>query len=74
MDECRYANCTHTVEEGCAIIAKVRAGGLSTERYQSYLKLLKESEHHEMTYLERRKKDRAFGKKIKNHSQYNKRS
>jgi ribosome biogenesis GTPase len=72
-DECRYANCTHTVEAGCAILAKVRAGQLSTERYQSYLKLLKESEHHEMTNLERRKKDKAFGKMIKNHSKYNKR-
>jgi ribosome biogenesis GTPase len=70
--ECRYTNCTHTVEEGCAILEKVGTGQLSTERYQSYLKLLKESEHHEMTYLERRKKDKAFGKMIKNHSKLNK--
>jgi ribosome biogenesis GTPase len=71
--ECRYADCTHTVEEGCAILEKVRTGQLPTERYQNYLKLLRESEHHEMTHLERRKKDKAFGKMIKNHSKLNKR-
>jgi ribosome biogenesis GTPase len=71
--ECRYTDCTHTVEEGCAILEKVRTGQLSPERYQNYLKLLKESEHHEMTHLERRKKDKAFGKMIKNHSRFNKR-
>jgi len=38
---------------------------LSEERYSSYLKLRKESEHYEMSYLEKRKKDRAFGRFMK---------
>jgi ribosome biogenesis GTPase len=68
--DCRYVDCTHTEERGCAILAKVMTGQLSEERYHSYLRLLKESQHYAMTYLERRKKDRAFGKMIKNFQKF----
>jgi len=71
--ECRYADCTHTVEKGCAVVARVGAGQLSRERYQSYLKLTRESQHYEMTSLQKRKKDRAFGKTMKNYERFNKR-
>jgi len=40
-------------------------GELSENRYSSYIKLKKESEFYEMSYLDRRKKDKAFGKFIK---------
>lgn len=63
--DCRYADCTHENEPGCAIRAAVESGALSRERYVSYLKLKKESEFHEMSYLEKRKKDKAFGRFIK---------
>lgn len=63
---CRFNDCTHKTESGCAILAAVRGGDLSEERYQSYMKLMKESEFHEMSYLERRRKDKQFGRMIKN--------
>ena len=62
---CRYANCSHEHGSGCAVRAAVERGELSEDRYASYLKLKKESEFHEMSYLDRRKKDRAFGKFLK---------
>ncbi len=71
--ECRYADCTHTVEKGCAVLTRIGTGELSRERYQNYLKLARESEHYEMTYAERRKKDKAFGKMLKNYERFNKR-
>ncbi len=61
---CRYANCSHGHESDCAVRAAVERGELSRDRYSSYLKLKKESEFHEMSYLDKRKKDRAFGKFI----------
>ena len=70
--ECKYLDCTHTVEADCAVLAKVSAGELSQERYESYLKLLKESQHYEMTSRERREKDRAFGKMLKNYKKFHK--
>jgi ribosome biogenesis GTPase len=62
---CRYANCSHEHEPGCAVRAAVERGELSEGRYSSYIKLKKESEFYEMSYLDKRKKDKAFGKFIK---------
>ncbi len=62
---CRYANCSHEHEPGCAVRAAVENGELSEDRYNSYIKLKTESEHHEMSYLEKRQKDKALGRFIK---------
>jgi ribosome biogenesis GTPase len=66
-ERCRFANCTHTTEKGCAVLQSVAEGEVTTERFQSYLKLAKESKYYEMTYLEKREKDKAFGKMVKNY-------
>ena len=63
-EHCRFNDCTHTVEVGCAILKAVESKELSEDRYQSYMKLMKESEFHQMSYVERRKKDRQFGRMI----------
>lgn len=62
---CRYRNCSHTNEPGCAIAEALRSGELNQERYTNYLKLKEESEFYQMSYVEKRKKDRDFGKFIK---------
>ncbi len=62
---CRFGNCTHTNEPGCAVLKAVKDGHLTEERYQSYLKLKKETEHYDLSYIEQRQKDRAFGRFIK---------
>ncbi len=41
---CRFYNCTHTHEPGCAVVEAVRAGQIAPERYESYLKILDEDE------------------------------
>lgn len=62
---CRYADCTHQHEPGCAVRAAIEKGDLDEARFASYMKLKKESDHHEMSYLDKRKKDKAFGRFIK---------
>ena len=62
---CRYADCTHQHEPGCAVRAAILKGDLDEDRFASYMKLKKESDHHEMSYLDKRKKDKAFGRFIK---------
>ncbi|MFC1560968.1 ribosome small subunit-dependent GTPase A [Candidatus Latescibacterota bacterium] len=69
---CRFRNCTHTREIGCSILMAIESGELSEERYRSYLKLMRESEYHQMSYVEKRKKDREFGKFIKSAMKQNK--
>ena len=62
---CRFTNCTHAQEPGCAVRIAIETGDLSEERYESYLKLKKETEYHDRSYVEKRKKDRDFGRFIK---------
>jgi ribosome biogenesis GTPase len=63
--KCRYTDCTHTVEEGCAVLAAVKDEAIAPERYNNYMKIHKESAFLEMSYLEKRQKDKDFGKMIK---------
>lgn len=62
---CKFSNCSHTNEKGCAILAAIESGDLSEQRYQNYLKMKKESEYNQMSYLEKRSRDKNFGKMIK---------
>jgi ribosome biogenesis GTPase len=63
--DCRFKNCTHVNEPGCAVTEAVKNGKLLAKRYQNYLKIRKESEFHEMSYLEKRNKEKKFGKMVK---------
>ena len=63
--KCRYADCSHTREPGCAVLAAIESGELDRDRHDSYIKLKEESQYHEMSYAQKRKKDRDFGKFIK---------
>ena len=62
---CKYGNCSHTNEKGCAILAAISEGELSEQRYNNYIKMKNESAFNEMSYSEKRKKDKDFGKMIK---------
>lgn len=64
-ENCRFRDCTHTREEGCALLEAIEKGELSSERYNSYIKLMKESRFYQMSYLEKRKKDKEFGRMVK---------
>jgi ribosome biogenesis GTPase / thiamine phosphate phosphatase len=65
--DCKFRNCSHQSEPGCAVLAAIRSGDLSESKYMNYLKLKKESEHYNLTHLEKRNKDRKFGKMVKAH-------
>ena len=68
--ECRYADCTHTHEAGCAVTVAVKAGTIPEDRYASYVKLYKENLHYEQSALEKRRKERQFGRIVKNLKKY----
>ncbi len=62
---CRFPDCTHTHEPGCAVLTALENGELDNDRYQNYIKLRKEAEYHGLSHLEKRRKDRAFGRFVK---------
>jgi ribosome biogenesis GTPase len=64
-DQCKYKDCTHTVETGCAILEAVERGEISEERYNNFLKIYKESLYNEMSYVDKREKDKKFGKYVR---------
>jgi len=51
---CRFSDCTHSGETGCAILEALDSGELESERYLAYLELVKEQ-----AWLERRTDERA---------------
>jgi len=62
---CRFPDCTHTSEPGCAVLKAVSEGSISRGQYDNYLKLKKESEHYAMTDSERKRRDKSIGKLVK---------
>jgi ribosome biogenesis GTPase len=71
-DNCRYNDCTHTVEEGCAVLKGIEDGLISNERYRNYIKIYKESLYNEMSYVEKRQKDKKFGKFVHSYMKHKK--
>jgi ribosome biogenesis GTPase len=65
-NHCKFSDCTHISEKGCAVLSALESGALSKSRYQNYIKMHKESLFNEMSYHEKRQKDKQFGKMCKN--------
>lgn len=42
--DCRYSNCTHTHEPGCAVLQALEKGEIAPSRYQSYLSMLEDKD------------------------------
>ena len=69
---CKFKDCTHTTEIGCAIVQDLEQGKIDTDFYENYLKMEREKEHFESTISERRKKDKDLGKLIRQHKKIKK--
>lgn len=61
---CRFKDCSHTREPGCAVLKAIKSGALDQEHYDNYLKIKKESEFNDMSYADKRKKDKDFGRHV----------
>ncbi|MCG3207018.1 MAG: putative ribosome biogenesis GTPase RsgA [Anaerolineae bacterium] len=70
--DCRFPDCTHTREKGCAVLAALAAGKLDRERYDSYLKLNRETDYlerkqNQKAYLDARRNEKKLGRAMKNY-------
>jgi ribosome biogenesis GTPase len=63
--DCRFADCTHAAEAGCAVLAALNQGELDAAVYESYLKMEREKAHFAASRVERRRRDKEFGKMVK---------
>ncbi len=63
--QCKFSDCTHTNEIDCAVLEALSHGEIDRSSYENYLKMEREKEHFELTVAEKRKKDKDFGKMVK---------
>lgn len=62
---CKFKDCTHIHEKGCAVLEAVNNGEIDPDALNNFQKIERERSHFESSVAERRKKDRDFGKMIK---------
>lgn len=65
--DCKFTDCTHTNEVGCAVLEAVEKGEIDPASYENYQKMEREKAHFEATIAEKRKRDKEFGKIMKNY-------
>jgi ribosome biogenesis GTPase len=66
-EQCRFGNCQHDSEPGCAVQNAIDRGELKARRLSSYQKLMREQAFNSATLAEKRARDKSFGKMIKTH-------
>jgi len=63
--KCRFADCLHQTEPGCAVRNAVENGDLEMRRLRSYQKLLRENERNSASLAEKRLQGRAFARHVR---------
>lgn len=63
--ECRFGDCLHESEPGCAVQQAIARGELELRRLASYRKLTREQQLNNATLAERRDREKRFGKMVK---------
>ncbi len=70
--QCRFSDCRHQGEPGCAVQLAIEQGDLDTRRLENYFKLLREQARNSATLAQQRAQDKQLGKlyrSIQNESQ-----
>lgn len=68
--ECRYNDCQHLNEVGCAVLEALQSGNLDSLIYESYVKLMKEQRRFQINIIDKKRQEKQFGKmtrEAKNH-------
>jgi ribosome biogenesis GTPase len=71
-DACKFSDCTHTSEIGCAVLAALDSGELEEGTLENFYKMENEQAHFTSTLLERKTKDKQLGKIYREAKQYRK--
>ena len=64
-EQCRFTDCHHGNEPGCAVQDAIARGELDARRLSSYQKLMREQAFNSATLAEKRARDKRFGRMVK---------
>ncbi len=64
-EQCRFNDCRHETEPGCAVLAAVEEGTLEARRLGRWRKLMAEDAFNSASLAERRSRDKVFGKMVR---------
>lgn len=70
---CKYSDCTHMNENSCAVREALERGELAEEVYASYVKLIKEQKHFQLTASDKKRIGKQTGKMIREVKEFKKR-
>ncbi|HNV75633.1 MAG TPA: ribosome small subunit-dependent GTPase A [Gemmatimonadaceae bacterium] len=62
---CRFGDCTHAQEPGCAVLSALESGTLGADRYDQWRQLQREWDRAERSVHEQRRFERTFGRAVK---------
>ncbi len=65
ISECKFSNCMHNAEPGCAILAAIQSGELDERRYASYQKLQEEQARNARKLAKRREREQQMSQSNK---------
>ncbi len=65
--QCRFKDCTHTQETGCAVLNAIENGDVSEEQYNNYIKIQKEADFYQMSAYDKRQKGKKKKKLYKSY-------
>jgi ribosome biogenesis GTPase len=74
MTQCKFHNCHHQGDKGCAIEAALESGELEARRWNNYSKLQNEAQQASLTKQERKKAQQQWGKEISKFARQHKKS
>ena len=70
QQNCRFNDCAHKTEPGCAVQAAIAAGDVDVPRLQRWLKLVAEDAENTKFLADRKRRDRAKAKPEKSATKY----
>jgi ribosome biogenesis GTPase / thiamine phosphate phosphatase len=65
--KCKFHDCKHINESGCAVIEALNDGTIDKDSLDNFIRIQSEQQRFRTTIVEKHKKDKAFGKMVKNY-------
>jgi ribosome biogenesis GTPase len=65
--KCKFSDCKHIDETGCAVIDALNIGIIDKDSLDNFIKIQSEQQRFQTTIVEKHKKDKVFGKMVKNY-------